>query len=189
MERRESVSSSWSNDIEGVLQRIQTNCLVLSNYHTVRYHNLSGCEKYFKIPIIVLSAINSVFGVMMVKFTSQDIVSVFTSCVSLVVGVIGSIELYLGVNSKLTRELSSQKDIYTLGINIAKVLALDRCNRLQDGHQYLEEVFADYNKIITESNIKNGKIQDNLLQVNQVEVVVDSGVPTRAASNDEGGCI
>lgn len=177
--------TTWTDDLEQVLTKIQTNCSVLTEYHRSRYNSLFECIKYFKIPIIILSSINSVFSVMMTRFTSQTVVSVFTSCVSLVVGIIGSLELFLGVNDKLTKELSSQKDTYNLAINISKMLLLSRINRNQDGHQYLEESFNEYQKIIAESNIKDTRINDNLLTVNN-DVVID--IPTRPATR-HSGCI
>ena len=180
-ERRSShIISSWSDDVELVLGKIQTNCTTLSEYHRSKYNSLFECIKYFKIPVIVLSSISSVFGVMMQKFTTQTVVTVFTSCISLVVSVIGSLELFLGVNDKLTKELSSQKDTYNLAINISKMLLLSRVNRNQDGHQYLEESFNQYQQIITESNIKNTKVNDSLLSINRTDVNVE--IPTRAAS-------
>ena len=185
-ERRSShIISSWSDDIELVLGKIQTNCTILSEYHRSRYNSLFACIKWYKIPIIIMSSVNSVFSVMMTRFTSQTVVSVFTSCISLVVGVIGSLELFLGVNDKLTHELSSQKDTYNLAINISKMLLLSRINRNQDGHQFLEESFNEYQKIITESNIKNTKINDSLLSINISDVNID--IPTRPYERQ--GCI
>jgi hypothetical protein len=119
---------------------------------------------------------------MMQKFTSQTVVTVFTSCISLVVSVIGSLELFLGVNDKLTKELSSQKDTYNLAINISKMLLLSRVNRNQDGHQYLDESFNEYQKIVMESNIKNTRVKDNLLVIDTPSTDVSVDIPTRAAS-------
>lgn len=186
MERRDSQTSlSWSDDIETVLEKIQNNCTTLSEYHRTRYNSLFDCIKWFKIPIILLSSVNSVFGVMLTNFTSQTVVSVFTSIVSLIVGIIGSLELFLGVNNKMNHEISSQKDTYNLAINISKMLLLSRINRHQDGRQYLEESFNEYQKIITESNIKNTRMNDNLLQIHSPDIIID--IPTRA--HEREGCI
>jgi len=180
------MEQTWTEDIEQVLSRIQANCSILTEHHRLRYISLFECIKYFKIPIIILSAVNSVFGVMMQKFTSQTAVTVFTSCISLIVGIIGSVELFLGVNDKLTKEMSSQKDTYNLAINISKMLILSRANRTQDGHQYLEESFNEYQKIVQQSNVKEGLIKDTLLTIEPVNsTVVD--IPTRPYA--PGGCL
>jgi hypothetical protein len=126
--------------------------------------------------VIVLSAINSVFGVMMTQFASQQTVTVFTSVISLIVGIIGSIELFLGVQDKLTKELSSSKDHYSLSTVIFKMLALKRENRHTEALVFMDEHFLQYSKLINDSNIKDEMIYDNLLPTDMNPVTITTQV-------------
>lgn len=49
-------------------------------------------------------------------------------------------------------KLSSQKDYYKLGIEIFKVLHLDKCKRMTDAKTFLHEKFSEYQKLIQASN-------------------------------------
>jgi hypothetical protein len=180
-DRRNSFTNlTWTSDIETILNNIRMNCLRLTEYHRTRYFRLTGFIKWFRLPVIVLSAINSVFGVMMTQFASQQAVTVFTSIISLIVGIIGSIELFLGVQDKLTKELSSSKDHYGLSTLIYKMLSLKKENRHTEALNFLDDHFSQYSKLINESNIKDEMIYDYLLPVDspvQIQVQQPTAVP------------
>jgi hypothetical protein len=181
-DRRNSFTNlTWTPDIENILNNIRLNCLRLTEYHRSRYFKLTGFIKYFRLPVIVLSAINSVFGVMLTQFVSQQAVTVFTSIISLIVGVIGSIELFLGVQDKLTKELSSSKDHYALSTLIFKMLSLKKENRHVEALAFLDDHFAQYSKLIHDSNIKDENIADHLLPVDApgTQVHIQTEIPTR----------
>jgi len=174
---------TWTPDIETILNNLRMNCLRLTEYHRSRYFKLTGLIKWFRLPVIVLSAINSVFGVMMTQFATQQTVTVFTSIISLIVGIIGSIELFLGVQDKLTRELTSSKDHYSLSTVIYKMLSLKKENRHVEALNFLDDHFSQYSKLIHESNIKDEMIYDYLLPVDSpVQIQVQtSNVPCHGA--------
>ena len=183
MENRNSLtSSSWTLDIEIVLDEIRKNCLVLTDYHREVYLKLNGFIKWFRIPIIIISAINSVFSVGLNKFIQQDAVSVINCLMSLIVGCIGSIELYLAIQDKLNRELASSKNYYILSVDIYKILSLDRGNRHCEALVFLDDHYNEYIKLINASNIREQYIKDNLTTINKPpcevnEVSID--IPTR----------
>ena len=58
--------------------------------------------------------------------------------------------------------LLKQKDFYILSISIYKVLQLDDENRNIDMKLFLEETFANYQKLIENSNVVAKKIKDKL---------------------------
>jgi hypothetical protein len=165
---------SWSDDVEICLDKIRKNSQTLTDYHRKRYFKLNGFIKYFRIPVIVISAMNSVISVMLSRFISQSNVSVLTSVLSLIVGVIGSLELFLGIQEKLNSEHASSKNHYLLSIEIFKILSLDRDNRQQEPLVFLNEKFEEYSKLFTASNIKNDKVKDFLFIL---EPDGPSGVP------------
>jgi hypothetical protein len=158
---------SWTDDVEYILNKIRLNSIILSEYHRKDYLALNACIKYFKIPIIVISAVNSVFSVMLTKFCNQDVVTVLNSMLSLIVGVIGSIELFLGVQQKINADMSSSRNFYNLAIDIFNILSLQRNNRHVESLIYLDQKMTQYNKYIAESNIRSDYIKDNLFTLDQ----------------------
>ena len=83
----------------------------------------------------------------------------------MIVSILGSIELYMKIQENMEVELVAQKDFYILSISIYKVLQLDEENRNIDMKLFLEETFANYQKLIENSNVVAKKIQDKLTVV------------------------
>jgi len=178
-------TSSWTLDIETVLDQIRKNCLILTEYHRKKYLLLNGFIKWFRIPIIVVSAINSVFSVGLNKFINQDTVSVINCLMSLIVGVIGSIELYLAIQDKLNKELASSKNYYILSIDIYKILSLDRANRHSEATVFLDDHYNEYIKLVNASNIREEYINDYLIDIKMinVDIEIQTDIPTHVFSN------
>ena len=87
--------------------------------------------------------------------------------ISLIVSILGSIELYMKIQENMEVELVAQKDFYILSISIFKVLQLDDENRNIDMKLFLEETFANYQKLIENSNVVAKKIKDKLTLVDE----------------------
>ena len=156
--------SQWSEDIETILDKVRQNCANMSDYHRRQYFKLHYSLNYFKIPIIVISAVNSVLSVMLTKFISQDIVTVLSSVLALTTGIIGSVELFLKINDKMDLELSSSKSYYLLQVDIFKVLNLESKNRHDEPLEYLNSIVESYRKLFSASNIKEKFIKDYLIE-------------------------
>ena len=69
------------------------------------------------------------------------------------------------IQENMEVELVAQKDFYILSITIYKVLQLDEENRNIDMKLFLEETFANYQKLIENSNVVAKKIKDKLTLV------------------------
>ena len=149
-------------DIEGLLEKIRLNCVVMSKHHKKRYIYLKGILRYFRIPIIILSGLNSVMSVGLQPYVEQGLISASTCMVSLLCGIIGSVELYLSIQQQMETELMTSKEYYLLGIDIYKVLSHTVENRNMDIKAYLEETFSNYQKLIEKSCVISKKIVDNL---------------------------
>ena len=121
--------------------------------------------RYFRIPIILISSVASVSSVGLQPYLDQQTISVITCLLSLTCGIIGSIELFLAIQSSMENELMASKDYYILSIEIFKVLTLDRENRSMDGKSFLETSYGTYVKLIENSNILDEKIADRLTLV------------------------
>ena len=152
----------WSNDIEVILEGIRQNCIIMTEEHKKRYINLKSQLRYFKVPIIILSAINSVTAIGLQPYIAQQNISVLTCLLALSCGIVGSVELYLGINTNMEKELTSSKDFYLLSVELYKVLALKPEHRSIDGNDFLNEKYKEYIQLITDSNIVVKTISDRL---------------------------
>jgi hypothetical protein len=142
-----SDNSIWSEDIEKILENIRVNSVLLSKAHKQRYFLLKSYLKYFKIPSIILSAINSVIAIGLNTYLEQTVVSLINCLISLVIGILNSVELYIGVEKELAIELSVSKDYYLLSVSVYKILNLDRDNRNIDGSAFLDQCLSTYSKL------------------------------------------
>ena len=83
------------------------------------------------------------------------------------------------IQENMETELVAQKDFYILSISIYKVLQLDDENRNIDMKLFLEETFANYQKLIKKSNVVAKKIKDKLTIVD----VENSGYVSASSSS------
>lgn len=142
----------WTDNIEKVLDHLRLNCAQLSNYHRYRYVYYKRQVKWFKIPIIILSGINTFIAVGMVGTIGQFYVSIITSVVSLFCGIITGIEMFMKFQDKMVMELNTHRDYYKISIEIYKVISIDRKSREISGVTFLDAKFSDYEKIKSRSN-------------------------------------
>jgi hypothetical protein len=152
----------WTTDIELILDNVRKNCVIMSKMHKKRYLYFKGVLRYFRIPIIILSGLNSVISVGLQPYIEQRAISATTCLISLICGIVGSIEMYLSIQTHMESELLMSKEYYLLSIDLFKVLSLDRENRNLDSRAFLDEKFGIYEKLIENSNISSKKYDDNL---------------------------
>jgi len=150
------------NDVDKILDKIRTNSTTLSNYHRKRFLALKSRLKYYRVPIIVISAVNSVGAVSLQGFLGQAYISLINMFLSLMVGIIGSLEMYFNITKQMEVELDNQKDFYILSCDIFKYLALDRRNRVIDEKTFLSDCWSRYVKLIETSYILKRQIDDQL---------------------------
>lgn len=153
----------WSADLEIVLESIRSNAGVMSEYHKKNYISLKSTLKYFKIPVIIVSGFNSVIAVGLQPYMSQGIISASNCLLALLVGIIGSIELFLGISNSMELELIASKNFYLLAVDIYKTLTLDRSNRSVNGREFLDEKYSDYIKLIENAEVITSKLKDKLV--------------------------
>jgi hypothetical protein len=158
----------WTDDMERILEKLRILCLVRSKYHKDNYFKMLNLLKYFRIPIIILSGVNSVFNIALTNFTSQMTVSLICCFISLVAGLIGSIELFLQIQKNMEIDLLNAKEFYIISIDISKILDLDKSNRHCNPHEYCNEKFANYSKLL-ENSIIDKKTHDDLISISLIE--------------------
>lgn len=152
----------WTTDKESVLESIRMNCVRMSDHHKKRFMFYKGQLKYYRIPVIIISGINSVVSVGISSYLSQGIISGITCLLSLLCSIIGSIELFLSIQTSMENELSSSKDFYLLSVDIFKTLSLTRDNRMPNASAYLDEKYQTYVKLIESSQVVNRRLRDSL---------------------------
>ena len=163
------MTKEWSEDIECILSKIRLNALMRSKYHKASYFQMLGLLKYFRIPVIILSAISSVFSVALQTLVDQQIVSLLCCFISLLVGLIGSLELFLQVQIQMELDLHNAKGFHSIGSSITKMLILQPENRAVDGTSFLDEIFNAYNNLVEASIIKDRALHDKLLGLDLIE--------------------
>jgi hypothetical protein len=172
----------WSSDIEWVLDKIRFNSLIFSKEHKKRYLYLKKTLKYYRIPIIILSAVNSVVSVGAQPFFIQQTVSLTNCVLSLLCGIIGSIELFFGIQSQMEIEMNSSKEYYILSSDIFKTISLLRCNRQTDGKTFLNESYSTYVKLVESSCIIRKKLEDKLKPIDD-KVLKNKSYLTNSKNN------
>jgi hypothetical protein len=138
----------------------------MSEEHKLKYIYLKGLLRYFRLPIILLSGINSVISVGLQPYIEQSYISVINCIISLGCGIIGSIELFLGIQKRLETDLISSREYYLLSVDIFKTLTLNRENRPIPAKDYLEKSYNTYIKLIENSEALVKKIEDQLNIIN-----------------------
>ena len=153
---------SFTTDVESVCESIRINACIMSEYHKKRYEYLKSYLKWFKIPQIFLSSLNVFFSVGMNEFLTQNYISLLTMGVSMICGILNSLELFMEIEKSMSKELVVSKEFYILSTDIYRCLALDRANRNVDGKTFLDESYNRYIKLYEQSNLLNKKIKDSL---------------------------
>jgi hypothetical protein len=168
--------TDWSEDIDKVLDNIRINCVILSKLHKQRYFELKSTLKYYRLPVIILNGINSIFAVGLQPYMFQGTISLTNSLIALTCGIIGSIELYFGIQKRLENDMISQRDYYLLSVDIFKTLSLNRDNRPIPAKDFLEKSYNTYTKLIESSStlakVKGDKlIPIDIPLIDEVEVI------------------
>lgn len=170
--------NDWTDDIETILNNIRINANNLADYHKQKYYYYKGLLKYFKIPLIILTSITSISSVGLQPYISQPSISLLTCILSLFSALIGSIELYLGIQKSMDTELEASRNFLLLSYDIYKTLTLFRENRQKNGKSYLDEKYNEYTKLTEQANLIRSKhIKDTLTPIPQ-EFIINSRTST-----------
>ena len=148
----ENTSATWTPDIIRILEKIRINSVNFSRHHKKKYFFYKTIQKHFRLPTIILSAIGSVSSVGLQAYIEQSHISALVCFLSLSVGVLNSIELYLKITDNIENELNNSKAYYTLAIDIEKTTKLDAPNRQINAIKYLDSKYSTFQKLTEQSN-------------------------------------
>ena len=163
------MDEGWTDDVEKVLESIRKNAVNFNKTHKLKYFFYKSLEKYFRIPTIIMSAFGSVSSVGLQSYLNQETISVITCSLSLTVGIINSIELFLQIQENLEKELKNSKDFYTLAVDIHKTLNLDRTHRGINGIKYLDTKYSTFVKLLENGNLIGNNVIDVLITIPKKE--------------------
>ena len=95
--------------------------------------------------------------------------SMICSIISLIVGLIGSIEMFLQIQKRMEIDLHNSKSFGVLAIDITKILNLTRENRTVDGLTFLEEKMNEYNSLVDISIVTDIQLHEKILELNLID--------------------
>jgi hypothetical protein len=174
----------WTTDIEFVLENIRVNCVVLAKEHKRQYFIFKDILQYFRLPLIIISGINSIVSVGLQPYVTQSIISMITCLLALICSIIGSIELYLAIQKSMENELTSQRDYYLMSVDIYKTLSLSREHRPVPAKDYLEKQYNSYCKLIENSNTIMKRLDDRLAPLpNSIKIFTPPVSPALQRTN------
>ena len=155
--------NNWTGDLELILDNIRKNSSLLHEYHRKSFLHLNSQIKYYRIPVLVLSSVASVWSIAGASFMEQEEVSLINCFLGFTASLITSIELYIGIGKQMETEIVLSREYYVLSVDIFKTLSLDCENRLNDGKEYLNECYGNYIKLIERSDVLDKRIHDELM--------------------------
>ena len=162
---RNSFAGAWGTDYENILEQIRQNCVYQAILHKKKYFFYVKLNQYFRLPTIFLSALTSVSAVGLQPYIAQKHISGLVCLVSLTIGVINSIEIFLKISETCEAELETSKLFYHLATDIHKTLSLDQENRPTTGKECLEEIYRRYAELMEKSNLLRAYYKDTMINL------------------------
>lgn len=152
----------WHDKEEEFLSKMEKQCLILHEHNLKDYHYYNKLSSKFNIPILIISAINALTAICLNSFMSQEYVSILNAVLSAGTGVVGSIQLFMKINEKMTNSTRSSVIFKRLALKIEKELSIDREQRVTEGQPFLSECFAEFNTALEQGNPIEKKLANHL---------------------------
>jgi predicted ATP-dependent Lon-type protease len=152
----------WTTEEEQFLASLERQCNTNYDNAIKEYKYYNKLSSKFNIPILIISALNALCAVALNDFLRQKYVSILNAILSAGTGVLGSIQLYMKINEKMTNALRSSIHLKKIALKISKELTIDRKDRLTNGQGFLSDCFAEFNTAIEQGNPIESKIQNHL---------------------------
>ena len=152
----------WHPKEEQYLAKIEHQCNSYASYFGKDYQYYHKLSSKFNIPILIVSSINALTAISLNDFLGQRYVSILNAVLSAGTGILGSIQLYMKINEKMSNALRSQILMKRLALKISKELSVDREQRATEGQAFLQECFSEFNAALEQSNPVEKRIQNFL---------------------------
>jgi len=154
----------YSPNVIDLLERIRINAVNLNHYHRKRYFYFKSYNKYFRIPIILMSIISGAFSVgLQALEVNQKVISGLTCLISLIIAMLSAIELHLSISDKLEDSYKYSKKYYALATDLYKTIKLSPAERSERGGDYLGRVFTEFSEMMRSSEMMKHKLRNDVL--------------------------
>jgi hypothetical protein len=171
------LDSKWHYEEHDLLDKLEKQCNELYRHAIKEYTYYNRLSTKFNVPILVVSAMNALCAISLNDFLEQKYVSILNAVLSAGTGVLGSIQLYLKLNEKMTNSLRSSINVKKLAIKISKEIKLKPGDRSTNGHDFMSECYAEFNTILEQGNPIEKKL------VNFIKNTVDADEESTQSSS------
>jgi hypothetical protein len=152
----------WHDREEEFLTKIEQQCNDYAAHHSKDHMYYNRLSSKFNIPILIISSVNALTAISLNSFLNQEYVSILNAILSAGTGVLGSIQLYMKLNEKMTNALRASILMKRLALKISKELSIDRAQRSTEGQAFLQECFAEFNTALEQGNPIEKKLRNHL---------------------------
>lgn len=142
----------WHDKEEAFLRKLESQCNYMHKHYSKEFTYYNSLSSKFNIPILVISSVNALTAISLGQFIEQNMVSILNAILSAGTGVLGSIQLYMKLNEKMTKSLNSSIHMKRIALKISKELSIDRAQRVTEGVAFLNECFTEFNGAIETGN-------------------------------------
>ena len=153
---------NWHPEEEEFLAKIERQCNELHEHYSKEYKYYNKLSSRFNIPILIVSSINALTAISLNDFLGQRYVSILNAVLSAGTGILGSIQLFMKLNEKMTNALRASIGFRRLALKISKELTLDRNDRTTEGQPFLAECFSEYNTALEQANPLERRLPNHL---------------------------
>jgi len=154
----------YSKRVCDLLERVRVNSVNLSNYHRNRFFHFKSYNKYFRLPIIILSIVSASIAVGLQSLdVDQKSISISTCVISLIIAMLSAVEMHLSIADKLEESYKKSKAYYALSTDIYKNLKLSPAERGERGSDYLGRVFVTYGKLMEQQELMKKPLKTDML--------------------------
>jgi len=167
-------TSIQNNPFESALDMIRLNSINRSDYHVYNYLWLKRVLYAYRIPIIVISGCNAFIASSTQPYIKQSTITTISTVLSLVCGIVTSVEMFFNIQGNLEAEHSAHKKYYELAVCILEKLIKQK-HDLPNGQSVLTqeaepndlsaftaEMFKQYMRVHQSSSIVNERFDDIL---------------------------
>jgi hypothetical protein len=155
-------SDDWNENEEEYLKKMHYQCIEFFKHWNQKFLYYEKKNKYFNIPILIISASNSLFAITLTNWIDQKYVSIINAVLSVMTAIIGSIQLFLKINEKMGSAYIVSIKFHKLSLKISKEMSILREKRICDGKTFLNEIFNEFNDIIEKAGIQDTVLKDYL---------------------------
>lgn len=138
----------WNDKEEDYLKKLHFETFQLYKYFNKKNIQYISTHKKYNIPILCLSAINSLVAVILPQFVEQEFVSIVNALLSAGTGILSSVLLYFKINERISLTHQISVSLRHLSLKIAKELSIKKELRSQSGIDFLNECFNQYLSIM-----------------------------------------